>query len=52
MPRRVPDYDQDRFYVSHMKKVGDWYNDRRENASLDFTDPEEEKAEEEQPGEE
>ena len=24
--KAVPDYDQDRFYVSHMKKVHDWYN--------------------------
>ena len=50
--KALPDYDEDRFYVSHMKKVVDWYNDLRENASLDFTDPEEERAEEEQPGEE
>lgn len=32
----VPDYDADRFYVSHMKKVVDWYNDLKQNASLDF----------------
>lgn len=32
----VPDYDEDRFYVSHMKKVVDWYNDLKNNASLDF----------------
>jgi len=39
----IPDYDQDRFYVSHMKKVLDWYNCLQEFASLEFT--EEEKAE-------
>lgn len=32
----VPDYDAERFYVSHMKKVVDWYNDLKNNASLDF----------------
>lgn len=37
--KAVPDYDGDRFYVSHMKKVVDWYNDLKENASLDFVDP-------------
>lgn len=32
----VPDYDKERFYTSHMKKVVDWYNLLRENASLEF----------------
>ena len=32
----IPDYDRDRFYVSHMKKIVDWYNDLKKNASLDF----------------
>lgn len=32
----VPDYDADRFYVSHMKKVVDWYNELKNFASLDF----------------
>ena len=40
--KAVPDYDEDRFYVSHMKKVVEWYNEIKENASLDFTNPEEE----------
>ena len=44
--KAVPDYDEDRFYVSHMKKVVDWYNGLKENASLDFVDPD---AEQEQP---
>ena len=30
------DYDRDRFYVSHMKKVVDWYNALKKYASLDF----------------
>lgn len=36
------DYDRDRFYVSHMKKVVDWYNNLKKYASLDFVNPEEE----------
>lgn len=40
--KAIPDYDQDRFYASHMKKVVDWYNDLKHNASLDFTSPDEE----------
>lgn len=41
--KAVPNYDADRFYYSHMKKVIDWYNDLVKYASLDF---EEETAEE------
>ena len=26
----LPDYDRDRFYVSHMKKVVDWYNNLKQ----------------------
>ena len=40
-----PDYDRDRFYPSHMKKVVAWYNLLREKASLDFLDPEAEEEE-------
>ncbi len=36
----LPDYDRERFYPSHMKKVVDWYNCLKEHASLDFEDPE------------
>lgn len=47
--KALPDYDEDRFYVSHMKKVSEWYNDLSAHASLDFEDeeaaPQEEKAE-------
>ena len=34
--KALPDYDRDRFYVSHMKKVVDWYNALKKYASLDF----------------
>lgn len=44
--KAVPDYDADRFYVSHMKKVIDWYNELCAHASLDFEEPEEEAPEE------
>lgn len=37
----VPDYDEDRFYVSHMKKVIDWYDQLVRFASLDFVEEEE-----------
>jgi len=45
----VPDYDESRFYVSHMKKVVEWYNELKNFASLDFdseSDPEAESADE------
>ena len=32
----LPTYDRDRFYVSHMKKVVEWYNILKNHASLDF----------------
>ena len=32
----LPDYDRDRFYTSHMKKVVDWYNNLKEFATLKF----------------
>ncbi len=41
----LPGYDRDRFYVSHMKKVLDWYNNLVQFGSLEFIDEEEEKAE-------
>lgn len=49
----IPEYDHDRFYVSHMKKVVAWYNVIKEHASFDFEDPDAEKAaaEEEQKAE-
>ena len=40
--KALPDYDRDRFYVSHMKKVVEWYDALKNYASLDFVNPEEE----------
>ena len=40
--KALPDYDRDRFYVSHMKKVVDWYNNLKNFASLDFVNLDEE----------
>lgn len=34
--KAIPNYDGDRFYVSHMKEVVDWYNELKNFASLDF----------------
>ena len=38
--KAVPDYDADRFYVSHMKKIASWYNDLLHFASFDFEEAE------------
>ena len=46
--KALPDYDRDRFYVSHMKKVVEWYNALKNHASLDFTDPDAEAETQEQ----
>ena len=45
--KSLPTYDRDRFYVSHMKKVVEWYNALKNHASLDFVNPDEEEASEE-----
>ncbi len=37
----VPDYDSDRFYLSHMRKVLGWYDELSKYASLDFASDEE-----------
>ncbi len=39
--KAVPDYDDSRFYLSHMKKVVEWYNALKNYASLDFLTEEE-----------
>ncbi|MCI1640703.1 MAG: DUF5606 domain-containing protein [Bacteroidales bacterium] len=44
--KAIPEYDPDKFYVSHMKKIVDWYNCLVKYASLDFVDPEEESGKE------
>lgn len=38
----LPDYDQDRVYVSDIKKVLLWYNTLQEKDMLDFSETEEE----------
>ncbi len=43
----LPDYDRERFYASHMKKVVEWYNILKAYASLDF-EKEEKQAEADQ----
>ena len=43
--KALPDYDEDRFYVSHMRKVVEWYNEIKEYASFDFVDPDEKEGE-------
>lgn len=44
----IEEYDRDRFYLSHMKKVLEWYNLLKQYASLEFEDdqPEQEEVEE------
>ena len=39
--KAIPNYDDERFYLSHMRKVVDWYNQLVQYASLDFVKPEE-----------
>lgn len=41
----IPNYDADRFYVSHMRKVVDWYSQLSKYASLEFVTEEDRKAE-------
>ncbi|MBO4339913.1 MAG: DUF5606 domain-containing protein [Bacteroidales bacterium] len=43
--KAVPNYDADRFYVSHMKKVVEWYNALKQFASLEFMTDEDREAE-------
>ena len=43
--KALPTNDRDRFYVSHMKKVVEWYNALKNYASLDFVDLDAEEAE-------
>ena len=45
--KALPAYDRERFYVSHMKKVVEWYNALKNYASLDFVNPEDEASEQE-----
>jgi hypothetical protein len=41
----MPEYDRDRVYVSHMKKIYGWYNLLHEKDMLEFTEKPEEKEE-------
>ena len=50
--KALPEYDRDRFYVSHMKKVVEWYNALKNYASLDFVDLDAETEEAEAPEQE
>lgn len=50
--KAIPNYDVDRFYVSHMKKVVDWYNELKNFASLDFEEDNEGEAASEEAKEE
>ena len=43
--KALPAYDRERFHVSHMKKVVQWYNALKNYASLDFVNLDEEAAE-------
>lgn len=40
----LPDYDRDRVYVSHIKKVLEWYNLLQQHNMLDFIEEEEDTA--------
>ncbi len=44
----LPDYDEDRVYVSDMKKVIQWYNILHSKGITDFSEPKEENSEEEE----
>jgi hypothetical protein len=48
----VPDFDQDRVYVSDIKKMINWYNSLIEHNLLDFSEETAEPAAEEAPAEE
>lgn len=45
--KAVPNYDADRFYLSHMRKVLDWYDQIVKYASLDFVKEDEQHGAEE-----
>ena len=43
--KAIPNYDSDRFYVSHMRKVVDWYDQIAKYASFDFVKDDEQQEE-------
>ena len=42
----LPDYDKERVYITHIKKIYSWYNILVANEITDFKEPEEETTEE------
>jgi hypothetical protein len=40
MENVLPDYDRERVYPSHIKKLAEWYNTLQANEMLDFEEPE------------
>ena len=46
----MPDYDEDRVYLSDIKKVVQWYNILIKNGITDFSEPKVEKTEDEKEG--
>lgn len=42
----LPNYDEDRVYASHIKKVIQWYNLLLDHKLTDFSEPDQEKTEE------
>lgn len=40
----LPDYDKERVYITHIKKIYSWYNILVENGVTDFSEPQEEEA--------
>ncbi|MCQ2167335.1 MAG: DUF5606 domain-containing protein [Bacteroidales bacterium] len=46
--KAIPNYDEDRFYLSHMKKVSDWYSQIAKYASFDFVTDEDRRKEAEE----
>ncbi|HKK59844.1 MAG TPA: DUF5606 domain-containing protein [Salinivirga sp.] len=43
----IPDYDEDRVYPNHIKKVINWYNLLQKHDMLDFSEPESEEEQKE-----
>lgn len=46
----MPDYDEDRVYISDIKKVMQWYNLLQKNDMMDFSEPKEKKDQETEEG--
>jgi hypothetical protein len=47
----LPNYDRDRVYTSHIKKLAEWYNVLQKNDMLEFEDEENDAKEETEPKE-